>query len=126
MPQRKKNDFQVLVGAKIRVVRKSKGLSQKELADRADLIDTYVGSVERGERNVSLQSLGKIAGALGISPEELFQFQDVDVENDLYERKQAIEAHKALLLGRSLREIKMVHRIVKDMLGTFDAEKEGR
>ncbi|GMX66263.1 helix-turn-helix transcriptional regulator [Paenibacillus elgii] len=123
MPNRTKTDFQILVGLKIRAIRKSKGLSQKEVGDRAELIDTYVGSVERGERNVSLQSLDKIAAALGVSPEELFQFHDLNVEENLHEKKQIVEAHKALMLTRSIREIKMVHRIAKDILDTIDAEK---
>jgi len=44
-------------GERVRALRAARGLSQEALADRADLHRTYVGSVERGERNVSLDSI---------------------------------------------------------------------
>ena len=49
------------------------GLSQEELALRADLHRTYVGGVERGERNISLLNLLRIARALGVSPADLLE-----------------------------------------------------
>jgi transcriptional regulator with XRE-family HTH domain len=51
--------------------RKSKNLSQEELADLCDLHRTYIGSVERGERNVTLSTLEALAGALGVNVPEL-------------------------------------------------------
>jgi len=48
-------------------LRRSKGFSQEELADVCGLHRTYVGSVERGERNVTLSTLEVFAGALGVS-----------------------------------------------------------
>ncbi len=51
----------------IRTYRKVKRLSQEELADRCDLHRTYVGSVERGERNVTLSTLETLATTLGVS-----------------------------------------------------------
>lgn len=59
-------------GEQIRAHRQSVGLSQEGLADRAGLHRTYVGSVERGERNVSLDNILAIADALEISPDVLF------------------------------------------------------
>ncbi len=55
----------------IRTFRKTKGLSQEDLADICDLHRTYVGSVERGERNVTLSTLEVIADALGVSVPKL-------------------------------------------------------
>jgi len=52
-------------------LRRSKGLSQEELADVCGLHRTYVGSVERGERNVTLSTLEVFAGALGVSVTDL-------------------------------------------------------
>jgi transcriptional regulator with XRE-family HTH domain len=60
-------------GMRLRLLRKSRGLSQEAFADLALLDRSYVGGVERGERNVSLINIGKFAAALNISIEELFQ-----------------------------------------------------
>lgn len=55
----------------VRSYRKDNGLSQEELADLCDLHRTYIGSVEREERNVSLSTLEALARALGVSVPEL-------------------------------------------------------
>jgi transcriptional regulator with XRE-family HTH domain len=55
----------------MRTLRLAKKLSQEELADACGLHRTYVGSVERAERNVSIDNMEKIANALGVSVEEL-------------------------------------------------------
>jgi len=51
-------------GANVRMRRQASLLSQEELADRAGLHRTYIGSVERGERNISLLNILRIADAL--------------------------------------------------------------
>ncbi|MBL0606922.1 helix-turn-helix transcriptional regulator [Aeromonas caviae] len=51
-------------GQRVRHFRKLKGISQEELADLCDLHRTYIGSVERGERNITLLNAEKIANAL--------------------------------------------------------------
>lgn len=68
-----KTDRQLLrsLGLRIRNLRESKGWSQDELAYRCALHRTYVGGIERGERNVALLNLHKIASALGLSSAEL-------------------------------------------------------
>ena len=58
-------------GARVRVLRRERGLSQEELADRANLHRTYVGSIERGERNVALLNIKRLADALSVPIEEL-------------------------------------------------------
>ncbi len=59
------------LGATVRKRRVALGLSQEQLAERADLHWTYVGGIERGERNVSLLNIVKIARALNTSPSRL-------------------------------------------------------
>jgi len=59
-------------GERVRQLRKEKGLSQEALAQACDLDRSYIGGVERGERNVSLVNIQKIAMALGVSARELF------------------------------------------------------
>jgi len=59
-------------GNSLRELRRGKGLSQEELALECGLDRTYIGGVERGERNISLINIYKIAGALGVDVKELF------------------------------------------------------
>lgn len=54
-------------GDAVRRLRLQRGWSQEELADRAGLHRTYVGGIERGERNVSLVNIGRLASALEVS-----------------------------------------------------------
>ena len=58
-------------GARLRRARRDKRWSQEEFAFRSGLHRTYIGSVERGERNITLVSLRKLADALGCSPGDL-------------------------------------------------------
>jgi transcriptional regulator with XRE-family HTH domain len=59
------------LGQAIRELRRVVGVSQEGLANLASLHRTYVGGIERGERNVSFANLLKLAGALGVRPSEL-------------------------------------------------------
>lgn len=61
------------VADNIRKIRKNLGISQEELADRCGLHRTYIGSVERRERNITIENLEKIGDALGVSAQELIE-----------------------------------------------------
>jgi transcriptional regulator with XRE-family HTH domain len=61
-------DLQRILGRNLRAYRKARGLSQEALADVLGVHRTYMGSVERGERNVTLQTLERIAERLGVEP----------------------------------------------------------
>ena len=58
-------------GDEIKKIRVSRGLSQERLAELCGLHRTYIGAVERGERNISLVNIKKIATALNVSVSEL-------------------------------------------------------
>jgi transcriptional regulator with XRE-family HTH domain len=65
------SDVLVRFGKRLRVVRERVGVSQEKLAEMASLHRTYVSSVERGKRNISLLNIEKLAGALGVTLVEL-------------------------------------------------------
>jgi transcriptional regulator with XRE-family HTH domain len=65
-------DLQRRVGRNLRRHRKAAGLSQEDFAEALGVHRTYVGGIERGERNLTLQSVERIAARLGIEPIELF------------------------------------------------------
>lgn len=69
----KKKNHHLILAANLRRQRKAKGVSQEALADLAGLDRSYVGQVERGERNISLKNIVKLAKALGIEPAELLR-----------------------------------------------------
>ena len=68
-----KDTLLIKVGLKIRCLRQQRGISQEILAHEADLDRSYMGGVERGERNISLKNLGKISTALNIHLREIME-----------------------------------------------------
>jgi len=64
-------DPRTQLGKVLRKERLRLGLSQEGLAEKADLHWTYIGGIERGERNVSLLNIVKLAHALGMTPSSL-------------------------------------------------------
>ena len=62
-----------IFGQRVRSLRKERSLSQEAFADKCGLDRTYIGGIERGERNVSLKKIAIIAGALNISIADLMK-----------------------------------------------------
>jgi len=60
------------LGRRIRDLRKAAGFSQEDLGFKANIHRTYIGSVERGEQNISLDNIGKLAKSLKIPLSDLF------------------------------------------------------
>lgn len=67
-----------VLACNLRALRERRHLSQEALADLAGLHRTYVGSVERGERNVSIDNIQRLAEALGVTPANLLQERDFE------------------------------------------------
>ena len=67
-----KHNTLVEFGERVREIRKQKHLSQEELAHKANLHRTYIGMIERAEKNVTLLNIEKLANALGVNIKELF------------------------------------------------------
>lgn len=69
----KKTDILARFGARVREARKAKGISQEAFADQCDLDRTYISGIERGNRNVALRNIDRIAATLGMSLSELMK-----------------------------------------------------
>lgn len=69
-----KENINVLFGKRVRQLRMRKGLSQEELGYEAGLHRTYIGQIERAEKNITLKNIAKIAKELGVNISELFDF----------------------------------------------------
>lgn len=63
-------------GQAVREARKAQGYTQEDFADRCGIDRSYMGSVERGERNLALVNVDKIIKALGLAPSEFFKALD--------------------------------------------------
>ena len=68
----------VAFGRAVRVSRRDLGLSQEELADRSGMHRTYVGGIERGERNISYANMLRLADALGLPASQLLSRAEDD------------------------------------------------
>lgn len=64
----KRGDLQRVVGENLRAYRQERGINQEDFADRLGLHRTYLGDIERGERNLSLQKVELFAELLGLEP----------------------------------------------------------
>ena len=66
-------DLQKTVGANLRALRVARGLSQEDFAEVLGVHRTYMGGVERGERNLTLRSVERIAQRVGVDPRALLE-----------------------------------------------------
>jgi len=68
-----RHDILARFGRRVRELRLKKGLSQEAFAEKCDLDRTYVGGIERGERNLALRNIDAIAHGLGVTLSELLK-----------------------------------------------------
>lgn len=117
------SDFLKLVGERIRTLRKEKGYTQESLSEKSRIHVTYISDIERGERNISMETLEKVISALGVNAIEVFRFEGIEGIEERSNRRELIEAINTLLAGRKTEEVQLVLRISKDILGTYDKLK---
>lgn len=67
------SDLAKVIGQRIRNYRTSQNLSQEKLAEMSGCHPTYIGQIERGEKNATIESIEKISAALGVSLSQLFE-----------------------------------------------------
>lgn len=66
--------FQVLIGKKIRQLREKMGVSQEAFGKKSKFHRTYIGMIERGEKNITIANLQRVAHALGVQVRDLIDF----------------------------------------------------
>ena len=76
-------EIKTKLGLRIKAIRETASMSQKDLAYSADLDRSYIASVESGQRNVSIVNIEKIATALGVSVKEFFNDGNFDEKKEL-------------------------------------------
>lgn len=109
-----------IVGKRIHELRKRLKLTQEQLAEECGLDFRSIGAVERGERNLSLKSLTKIAKALKVAPEFLVK----EEEQPLKEEKKLLIQEFVYTLEKE--NIDKIRYIVKDAKNFLDYEKQKR
>ncbi len=92
------DELHVRLGRRIRDLRIERGWSQEELADVSGLHRNYVGSAERGERNLTVSSLQALAGAFGLTLSELLEGLDQGLKTDQEKALGKIEKRKARIV----------------------------
>lgn len=108
-----------LVGINIREIRKSKKLTQEELAEKCGLQTSYLAGVERGERNITLQTLEKIIDGLEVVPANIFNFDMLNIKERYFDKKELITLLLNLVETKSENEIKLILNITNDIFTTF-------
>lgn len=110
MPDESKSELVKRIGERIRRLRKEKSLSQEQLAELSGLHTNYVGQVERGEKNLTLETLEKMVLGLNISLEELFQYIGPMDKKDIL--GQIVE----LLVERPVEDQRMALSLLKSVI----------
>lgn len=101
------------IGQRIRNYRTNLGLSQEKLAELAGCHPTYIGQIERGEKNATIESIEKIASALSVSLSELFE--RIGGSNDAEGRRNIPLECYELLASKTPAEQEQIFKIILEM-----------
>jgi transcriptional regulator with XRE-family HTH domain len=117
-----------LLGRRLRALRKMRKLTQERLGERARLSGKFVGEIERGIANPSLEVLARLSGALGVSLFELVNFEEAAPRGPVSHAVRGFAAAEQLvryLVGKSPAEIERVLRVVEAMFGNGSGSGAG-
>ena len=108
-----------LVGFNIKQIRKSKNMTQDELSEKCGLQTSYLAGVERGDRNITLQSLERIILGLEIPCTDFFRFENLDFNHNYLEKKELIVLLNNLIENKSEEEVRMILDIITNIFNTY-------
>lgn len=114
------DNFRYRLGQRLKSYRIHKGLSQEKLAELADCHPTYIGQLERGEKNATMESVLKLSKALGISLSDLFYKLDVKENEDTEDTSvKSIQTYPLLcyelLLSKPVKEQERLYNIIVEI-----------
>lgn len=108
-----------LVGINIKEMRKAKRLTREELAEKCGLQTSYLAGVERGERNITLQTLEKIIAGLEEVPAFIFNFDSLNIDEQYFEKKELITLLLNLIDNKSEAEIRLILKVAIEIFDTY-------
>lgn len=104
------HDLAKIIGQRIRNYRTAQNLSQEKLAELSGCHPTYIGQIERGEKNATLETIGKISAALKVPLSQLFEkLGDEEPEDSI-----ALQCY-TFLSGKSKAEQEQLYRMLLEM-----------
>ncbi len=101
-----------LIGQRIRNYRQQQELSQEKLAEMSGCHPTYIGQIERGEKNTTIESIEKITSALNISLSELFE--KIDCNTDSRKNNIPLECYE-FLSSKNIKEQETLYHILMEI-----------
>ncbi len=104
------------LGEKIRLIRKSKNLSQEHVAFSAEISSTFLGQVERGNKKPTIETLVKISKALDVEIIDLFTFDAPQTIIDEKEQNKSVVAINTLLKSMDEESIEEILKVIKAMI----------
>lgn len=113
------SDILKLVGARIKDLRKLRGLSQEALAEKAGFNISYIGFIERAERNVSMRNLEKISSALDVGVYDLFTYLK---EQEELPEESTLKEVISLLRERDPKDIEMAKNVLTEIFRRIDGK----
>ena len=106
------SDILKILGQRIRNYRTAKGLSQEKLAELSGCHHTYIGQIERGEKNATIESIEKISAALNISLSKLFE--KLGATNDENKQNIPLECYE-FIMSKNAEEQEGIYRILLEI-----------
>ena len=102
------------LGERIREERHKLGLTQAQLAEAVDISDTYMGSIERGERSLTLDTLVRLVNRLGVTVDYLLADSVPDSDSNI------MEQFKQIIDGQSIERKQMAINVLRTIFTYFD------
>lgn len=112
-------DLTKRVGMNIRAIRKSQNLTIDELAEKCDFQSPYLSDVERGERNITLQTLNKILDALNVGPGKVLTPEYIDEPNSTNVRNELIQLILNMLEDKNEDDLMMLLNVSNEIFRTY-------